>query len=181
MALFIDTETKEYPITEDDIRSRHPNISFPRVITQTSVISFGYQVVNEVNKPEGDVVTEGEPNKRPDGSWVQTWNVREFNEDELADRANLTREESLKKGIPYKFPESTEIDAIQVTDRDMTILNTLYIFAKDNLDNPDYRQIYRSVNNINYELTAQQVIDMTTHVFNVMQNIYKASWELKDK
>lgn len=181
MAVFIERDTKKYPIYESQIRQLHPNVSFPREMSQSAVEGFGFDIVNPTERPSGDVVTEGEPVQLQDGSWEQTWMVREYNEEELAARANITREDMIKNGVPYTFPGSDTPDAIQIHDRDMTILNTLRIFAKDNIDNPEYVQIFRSLNNNNYHLTAQDVLDMTEHVFTTVQSIYQQSWELKDK
>ena len=176
MATYIHVKTKTYPLYEADIRRRHKNVSFPQDITPELLKDFGYEVVIPTAKPEGDVVSMGPAvYDKGEDAYYQTWNVREYNNDEKKSIINADRERRLRDGIEYTFPNG-QVDRIQVSDRDLTILQSIELRASRNLETEGYEQIFRSKGNSNYILTAQQVLDMTTHVFQEIERIYVDSW-----
>lgn len=74
--MFINTQTKQYPITEQDIRALNPNVSFPAVFQAPDE----YAVVFSVPKPEYntiiEVAIESTPELTNKGTWQQTWVVQ---------------------------------------------------------------------------------------------------------
>lgn len=177
MSLYIAVNTLEYPLWVDQIRRRHPTVSFPKEIPNEVLATFGYAPVIPSIRPEGDVVTETAPFFNGE-QYVQMWETREFTQVELDQQINTSRNELLALGIDYTFPGDVA-DKIKVDDRDMTILTSLRVIANEQLGNPEYRQVFRSMNNVNYTLTAQEIIDMTSHVFATVDQIYKNSWNDK--
>lgn len=178
MQRFIKVDTLEYPIYEHDIRVRHPRVSFPVTISVDAVENFGYKLVHPTEQPVGDVVIETQPTEL-NGEYHQTWTVRPFNSAESAQRINQQREETIANGIEYTFPNG-QLDRVQVFDRDLTILTKIEMNARANLDTEGYIQPFRSMSNNTYFLTAQEVLDMTTTVFNSLHQIYVDSWAAKD-
>lgn len=79
----IKLSTLEYPVSVWEFRTRHPNTAFGDVIAENALDYFGYAVVAPVERPAGDAVTEGAPVKIDD-QWTQTWDVRAYNAEELA-------------------------------------------------------------------------------------------------
>lgn len=73
--MYINTKTKQYPISEQDIRNANPNTSFPAVFQAPDE----YAVVFPVPKPEYNAVTEVAIESTPEltkkGTWQQTWQV----------------------------------------------------------------------------------------------------------
>lgn len=73
--MYINTQTKQYPITQQDIRALNPNVSFPAVFQAPDE----YAVVFPVPKPEYNTVTEiaieSAPELTAKGTWQQTWQV----------------------------------------------------------------------------------------------------------
>ena len=69
---YINTATSQYPVSEAQIRSEHPNVSFP----DPFVPPEGYAWVFPQSQPEHDplthTVSEGEPELSGD-QWIQTW------------------------------------------------------------------------------------------------------------
>ncbi len=73
----IKLDTKEYPISEQEFRSRFPHTSFP---SQISFTDFGYEVVFSTSEPAYDeqteVVQEIAPEKTQKGNYEQRWEIR---------------------------------------------------------------------------------------------------------
>lgn len=178
MQRFIRVSTGEYPYYSQDIRTRHKDISFPVNIPPAVASKIGYELVEPTNQPQGDVVEEIQP-VLVDGQWKQAWSSRDFTPQELMARLNRERDTLLAKGIEYTFPNG-DVDHIQVSDRDMTILLTIDVRARAALDDPEYRQRFRSLSNKNYSLTAAEVVAMADHVFTTIQTWYETSWDVKD-
>lgn len=80
--MYINTEILE-TTTRRQIKQAHPNISLPRSPTDAQLAPLGYAILHPTPRPEGDVVTQGEPEQGEDGLWYQTWEVRDFTEEEL--------------------------------------------------------------------------------------------------
>lgn len=178
MAVYINIDTGEYPIYPHQIRQANPDVSFPKEIPSDVAEEFGYSVVVQTTEPTGDVVTEGAP-EEIEGVWTQTWVSRSYTSEELANTINQDREALLREGIPYTFPGG-QPDHIQVTDRDMIVLTNIRLAAAANIDTVGYTQVFRSKSNVNYNLSAQDVIDMTGHVLAAIEQIYIDSWAVKD-
>lgn len=85
---YINTQTQE-ALNLRQIRKAHPNVSLPRQPTDEALNPLGYAVVHSTERPNGDVVTEGQPEQR-DGKWYQTWEVRDFTQEELDQQYQAT-------------------------------------------------------------------------------------------
>lgn len=74
--MYINTQTKQYPISEQDIRALNPNTSFPFPFQSPEE----YAVVFPVPKPEYntviEVAVEDIPELTSKGTWQQTWKVQ---------------------------------------------------------------------------------------------------------
>lgn len=178
MTIFINPQTGEYPLFPHDIKQKHPNVSFPKLLTEETVAEFGYRLVEPTTRPIGDVVEEGSPVNQ-DGVWKQVWTTRQYNQQELNDIANRQREQTLMAGINYTFPGGV-VDCVKVTDRDMSVLTNIRLTAQKQLDNPEFRQLFRSKNNHNYSLTASEALAMAEFVIKAVEDIYIQSWDIKD-
>lgn len=73
--MYINTQTKQYPISESEIRSAFPNTSFPVPFQSTEE----YSVVFSVPQPEYDRIIksciEDVPELTSKGTWQQTWKI----------------------------------------------------------------------------------------------------------
>jgi hypothetical protein len=92
---YIHTGTNEYPITEKQIRSRHPDTSFPKPFEPLPE----YAQVLAGERPNHDHTqraVEGTP-VLVDGSYVQQWQLEPLSQEELealtTERAYLERQE----------------------------------------------------------------------------------------
>lgn len=107
----INTKTNEYPQYLRNLYAQNPTISFPEIMPEEMAARYGFCVVKETKKPAGDVVTEGFP-QIVEGVYKQQWNVRPFNEQELADQIV-----ELRKKKEYDFRDAIKqimIDGLMV-------------------------------------------------------------------
>jgi hypothetical protein len=71
--------------THSDIRRANPNVSMPKQLSDELISEFGYELIQQKEKPVGDVVTEGTPVFNEETQqWEQAWDVRDFTEEEIA-------------------------------------------------------------------------------------------------
>lgn len=79
-----------FPYTAGDLRRDNPNISFPRQIPMETMVSHGMVEVTQKATPEHNPTTQyvefGPVPEFENGAWVLQPAIREFNEDQLADR-----------------------------------------------------------------------------------------------
>lgn len=79
---FIHVESGTYPLYLYQIPAHNPQLSLPVDVTIEALFNAGYSLVNPVEPPVGDVVTEGTP-VEADGVYTQVWEVRAFTPEEL--------------------------------------------------------------------------------------------------
>ena len=79
--MFLDLQNNR-PVSSNAIRRAHPNTSLPRNPSDDTLAALGYARVHPTPRPDGDVVTEGQPDQGDDGKWYQTWEVRDFTPEE---------------------------------------------------------------------------------------------------
>jgi hypothetical protein len=90
MANYINTQTGEYPISQQQIQQEYPNTSFPTPFVPPSQ----YAVVFQSPTPQYDSLTQGVSETTPEetaGQWYQTWQVYDltpeqiqYNKDQIA-------------------------------------------------------------------------------------------------
>ncbi|WP_053845525.1 DUF4376 domain-containing protein [Paracidovorax avenae] len=83
MTNYINTETGEYPVSEEQIRAAHPQVCFPVPFAPWD----GYVAVMPVAPPEHNPATHRVEEAAPvqaGGAWVQTWRLVKLNAAELA-------------------------------------------------------------------------------------------------
>lgn len=82
----------KFPYTVGQLRHDNPNTSFPKQIPEETMLEFGMVPVSEVPAPEFDPMTHFAewgpvPVLSEEGAWVLLPTVREYSEDQLAERA----------------------------------------------------------------------------------------------
>lgn len=156
-----------YPYTDDQLRKDNPQVSFPSSIDHSLRLSFGVHTVIEVEQPDGDVVTEGDP-EFVDGEWRQTWVVSEFSADQNRDRVAARRYQEETKG--------TTINGIPVhTDRQSQALITGAALAAT-ID-PAYVCQWKTSDGF-ITLDAAAIIGVATAVRNHVQACFNREAEL---
>lgn len=81
----------KFPYTVGQLRHDNPNTSFPKQISEETMLEFGMVPVSEVPAPEFDPMTHfaewGPVPVLQEGAWVVLPTVREYSEAQLAERA----------------------------------------------------------------------------------------------
>lgn len=95
---YINTQTMQYPVSEQDIRNEFPNTSFPFPFQPPE----GYAPVLESPYPEFEPITQGyrevTPTEDTLGNWMRTYEVYDLGPEQAA--ANLAaKNEQIQKSI----------------------------------------------------------------------------------
>jgi len=83
MAIFINTQTLSYPVTQEQIQSEYPNTSFPTPF----VAPEPYETVFDSPQPSYDPITQAVVQGAPEqtsGQWYQVWNVVDLTPEQIA-------------------------------------------------------------------------------------------------
>lgn len=126
---FIHVESGAYPLTLNSLRARHTNVSFATGDDVDFFKSLGYEIVTPSTKPEGDVVSEGVPVKREDGTYIQYFEVRSFNAEEIQAALNVKkdtfttacsdlRNRAIEIGVPIDFGGTDGVQRVQMRNSD---------------------------------------------------------------
>lgn len=161
-------------------RSGNPNVSLSSAPAVEDLAMLGYAVVAETERPAGDVVTEGQPEQR-DGVWYQTWEVREFTAEELAEREQQQREQLTQQIANRRW--QAEVAGIDIGDiridtgRDSQALIT-GATVQAMLD-PNYALRWKTPSGF-VDLTAEQIIGVATAARAHVQACFDREAELLD-
>lgn len=187
----IKVDTGDYPVYMADVRRANMNVSYPAEPTEDLMAENGYAVVRLVPKPEGEVVTEGEP-ELVAGEYQQTWVVREYNSEEEAqilierrlELNNLVlsrRRTELANGFQHTTDDERTF-GVQLRDSDRVNLLGLYTKAALQIQSGDTTATeFRSTENVTYSLTPTQLMAMANAALNHYEMVMQASWVLKDE
>lgn len=188
--LLIRVEGLAYPKYLHDLKAEYSSSIFPSELDEVDVAVLGYEVVYTGTIPEGDVVTEGVPVKT-NGKFYRTWEVRGFNEDEVAQRLEQSRSRVLEQldqlfvkdaAEGMRYEHGVEVFHIQVREKDKSNLITLRYMADIAMaNNVTSLMDFRSFENITHKLTPTQMSAMLGTAFFGGSALYSAMWALKDQ
>ena len=190
--LFIEVATGLYPVNLYMIieKFRPMNMSFSMTPPRVDIEGLGYGVVMPMQRPEGDVVTEGQP-RLVNGQWEQTWVVRAFNESEIAaqleyakitanDNIMAVRNDDFQLGMTHTVGGKTFNVQLRIEDR--INLLAMYTIGKELVAaGSDQLEAFRSYENETIMLTPQQTVDMALAALAAVKSISQSTWTLKDQ
>ena len=91
------------------------------------------------------------------------------------------RDDAFAVGLKYNF--NGEIDVVQTRSQDQ--INLLGLSAKAQrliaAGQPDATLTFRGGNNVNHDLTATEINELTLEALGYIESIYERSWEVKDR
>lgn len=189
--LFIEVATGKYPVTLSDIARKYTDRSFSVTPPRVDISDLGYEVVNPSLKPEGDVVTEGEP-ELIEGEWFKVWDVRNYNDSEksvmftqrketLSSQVMQIRNDDFEIGTTYTLSPEVSFN-VQLRQEDRINLLLLNMRAKEAILAEDTSlESFRSYENITFKLTPTQIVEMTDTALTAVKSIYEQSWKFKDQ
>lgn len=188
----IKLETKEYPRYYRNLKADNQQTIFSSdTLPVDKLANYGYALVNATPQPEGDTVSQGEPELREDGEWYQTWVVAEadpsvkFNDTRaklLGDALSLVETE-LSIGLPFqKEVDGTTITYhLQAGDKDRP--NWLGVFQVAQLRKAAGQEdavAIRTYENTFVSLTPDEIVTNMLGLFSGIDAAYKRYWEFKD-
>lgn len=190
--LFIQVATGRYPVSLYMIieEFKPKNMSFSMTPPRVDIEGLGYEVVMPMQRPEGDVVTEGFP-ELVDDQWQQTWVVREYNESELAaqlefakitanDNIMAVRDADFQVGMKHTVGDKTFNVQLRIEDRINLI--GMYTIGKEMVAaGSEQLEAFRSYQNETIMLTPQQTVDMALAALAAVKSISQSTWTLKDQ
>lgn len=111
-----------YPLFLRDFRKQYPNVTMTvNSIDAYVVAEYNYIEVRLATPPtEGDVITEGKPEFRDDELWYQTWDVRPYNDDEIASNLFNAKESGMYSG--NELFNLDLVNGVKVTHSDVDYL-----------------------------------------------------------
>lgn len=185
--VFIDIVSKEYPLNFAAICQKNPNKLIGIGATTDLMRTLGYEVVQQVERPVGDVVTEEKPVKTETG-YIQVFSVRAFTEEEanerlarakrlFADKVDSMLESALEKGVKFDFGAPHGELHVQLRDKDRLNIIGMRALANEGVAS----QPFRTYENINLVLTAEQVLAMASAAHTGYLALLGAAWNLKDQ
>lgn len=185
--VFIDIASKEYPLSFAAIRHKNPNMLIGVGATTDLMRTLGYEVVQQVERPVGDVVTEESPVKTETG-YIQVFSVRAFTEEEanerlarakrlFADKVDSMLKSALEKGVKFDFGAPHGELHVQLRDKDRLNIIGMRALANEGVAS----QPFRTYENINLVLTAEQVLDMASAAHTGYLTLLGVAWGLKDQ
>lgn len=189
--LFIEVATGKYPVTLSDIARKYTDRSFSVTPPRVDISNLGYEVVNPSLKPEGDVVTEGEP-ELIEGEWFKVWDVRNYNDSEksvmltqrketLSSQVMQIRNDDFEIGTTYRLSPEVSFN-VQLRQEDRINLLLLNMRAKEAILAEDTSlESFRSYENLTFKLTPTQIVEMTDTALTAVKSIYEQSWKFKDQ
>lgn len=189
--LFIEVATGKYPVTLSDIARKYTDRSFSVTPPRVDISNLGYEVVNPSLKPEGDVITEGEP-ELIEGEWFKVWDVRNYNDSEksvmltqrketLSSQVMQIRNDDFEIGTTYTLSPEVSFN-VQLRQEDRINLLLLNMRAKEAILAEDTSlESFRSYENITFKLTPTQIVEMTNTALTAVKSIYEQSWKFKDQ
>lgn len=189
--LFIEVATGKYPVTLSDIARKYTDRSFSVTPPRVDISDLGYEVVNPSLKPEGDVITEGEP-ELIEGEWFKVWDVRNYNDSEksvmlaqrketLSSQVMQIRNDDFEIGTTYTLSPEVSFN-VQLRQEDRINLLLLNMRAKEAILAEDTSlESFRSYENITFKLTPTQIVEMTDTALTAVKSIYEQSWKFKDQ
>jgi hypothetical protein len=136
--MFINTDTKQYPVSEIDIRKANPNTSFSTPFKAPNPYQPVYETPEPVYNPETHRVEQSTPEKVGD-RWQTAWNVIALTE----------QEKNLKEQIKSETASQnvrSERDSL-LKDSDWTQLADAPISAEKKQEFSQYRQLLRDIPN----------------------------------
>ena len=184
----IETKTEKYPFFLPGLGALL-NCSLPAQMNPDDIKTLGFEEVLETEPPEGDIVSEGVPEKRA-GKWYRTWVIRSYSDEEInstlvARKAELTtqaealRVQEFERGFPHLFGE--EIYHVQIRNADRANLTSMRIIAKEVLAASLEQEFpFRVYENICVTLTAVEMVALADAAFAATTEGYQASWAYKD-
>jgi len=186
--LLIRLSDNKYPYSLYQVRNE-VKFLMPAEPTEELVSELGFAVVDPIEKPVGDVVTEGAPSfDAQTNRYTQVWEVRSFTPEEIAtrlDQAKATRTnilnnnltKTLEQGFEYIFADA-DVLHVQLRDGDRANLAGLRLTANKLITAGEVNPVMEimTYEDVSKTITPQEMVDLTDAAFDNYTGIMKSKW-----
>lgn len=194
----------EWPIQEFQTKShlKKLNISPPKVIGKELAAEYGFAEYQETDRPNFDSLLENPPTETTpieiDGIWYQQWQVTQkyITEQERLDllhqdflqqgrekieQVNSLYSEKLYTNVSAMFPDGEKVIQFR-SEQDRTNLSNVASagLALIISGTPEASMVWRTEDNVNQIVPAQQMVGIAMGVLQEKQAILSAAWAHKD-
>lgn len=185
---------KAYPKYLYDMRQDNMQNSFGSTIESEKLANFPnqYAYVYLVDQPEGDVVTEGQPVlNEEDGNWYQHWDVRAFNDEELAERLASARDIALQdaksvfsndltSGLEVTLQASGDKIKLIMTAEERVNLMGMRVVAETRINKSDDTKFtIRTAVNTSVQVEPAEVVELVEEALELYNGYLEKYWLFK--
>lgn len=183
-----------YPVYLADVRRENNTWSFPVEVDEETLNMLGYFIVDEAEKPEGDILEEVAP-VFSEGRWRQVWIARNYTPVELAgilserkfgivNAVDMRLMEALEIGFEYNFgtEEEPDVGHVQLRDQDRANITGIGLKA-DRLIAKGLTSVampFRTYENVSKSCTPPQMYDLSDKAYDAFLIFIGMAWQLKD-
>lgn len=183
-----DYDGPQWPTNLYEINKYFPNVSFGIPQDEENLVPFNVFPIDPGTPPVGDVVTKVTP-VLVDGRWVQQYEVRSFNEQELADNLEAGRQNALyqldsvlgntyERGFSNAHGESTDIFSMSSDNRQL--ITGMYLLADTETD-ADRKFKLRTVSNQTVEYSVDEMKALGKAVMEYVTAVLEKLWDYMDQ
>jgi len=190
-SLLIRLSDNKYPVSLHQVRNETKFI-MPAEPDELLMEQIGYKVVDPVERPEGDVVTEGTPIiDGVTGRYTQVWEVRSYMPGEIATNLEEAKKRrlqiletnlknTLEIGYEYIFSDSS-IYHIQLRTGDRANLAGLRIKADQLVAAGEVNPVMQimTYEDVSKDITPAEMVALTDEAFSSHTGIMKSKWIYK--
>ncbi|ABF64387.1 hypothetical protein TM1040_1654 [Ruegeria sp. TM1040] len=190
-ALVRDGVLIQYPYSLEDLRRDNPRLSLPLTLPSFKLAEYGMLPVLIAERPTqamDETAVLSETPELVEGQWVLGWTVRAKTPEEVAAerqkmraRVNAERARRLVAGTKVTVTGNGPV-ALSGRDEDTRNLQGLAFAAQLRLadGNTTHQTTFRDAENVDHVLTPAQVLEMWSLGSAWIEQVYAASWALKD-
>ncbi|ANJ65116.1 hypothetical protein SPECIALG_305 [Erwinia phage vB_EamM_Special G] len=185
-------EDMAYPKYMYDARQDNMQTSWGSTIESEKLLNLPrpYAMVNMVDRPDGDVVTEGTPVKGDDGLYYQFWDVRAYNEEELAANLAMGKDMSLQSakeiisndlnnGIAFTH-DNTDYKVVMTAEERANLMGMRVVGEKRVGASDETKFRLRTVDGQMVELLPVEVIDVVERLLESYNAYLERYWTFKN-
>lgn len=185
---------KAYPKYLYDMRQDNMQNTFGSTIESEKLANFPnpYAYVNLVDQPTGDVVTEGQPVlNEEDGQWYQHWDVRAYNDQELADRLAYERDNLLQNaktvfsndlisGLEVTVGTAGDKYKLIMTAEERVNLLGVRLVAEARVNKSDSTKFtLRTADSKSFQAEPASVMELVEDAFEIYNGYMEKYWQFK--
>jgi hypothetical protein len=177
-----------WPTNLYEINKYFPNVSFGIPQDEENLVPFNIFPIDPGTPPTGDVVTKITP-VLTEGRWVQQYEVRDFNEQELADNLEAARNSALWQldsvlGNTYdrgfNSPHGEGTDVFSMSSDNRQLITGLYLLASVEQD-AERKFKLRTVANVTVEYSVDEMKALGKAVMEYVTAVLEKLWAYMDQ